>query len=519
MVELSPFVTSVSTDKGYVATSSLAGSRVNTALKDIAAQIDVMTVEFLNDIAATNMDEAVAFSTNNGTPADQNVDGNNGIVNTRAVGRARGFDAITQSADFYETYLPSEFYNMDRLNLFAGRRLDQFKSFLIDPKYLVRGDQTTAGDGRGLYTPLSQTDFEADPSLDDDAATYSYGAVLHATRWFSVFGSKSDNTSLPQGFLDTENNLLPGVASDGYDFGFRTSLRDDSISMRVNFYKEHQKNLIGDGQAVREASDDIEQRLRGSDRPAGIANVPADGFDPVTRGAGVYRSIEDKIGRGIDVTLVARITSNWDARIAVGQQKTYVYNKGADFHRWVERRLPVWQSFGGLGWDNVTISPTDSRTVHQYYDQDVAAEILRDQLRNALPRFRQRVWRANLFTNYRFTEGGLKGLNLGGGVRWFDQPITTGYYQRVFPNGQMGDDVTRPIPGVGQTFVDLLLGYGGRTKFFGGRRIGWRVQLNIRNVLDNDDIEPIRSHNYTAEGLHWGRVEPRQFILTTSFTF
>jgi len=126
VIELSPFVTTASTAKGYVATSSFAGSRVNTPLKDIAAQIDVMTVEFLNDIAATNMDEAVAFSTNNGTPADQNTDGNAGIVNTRAVGRARGFDAITQSADFYETSLPSEFYHIERLTIANGPQSIRF---------------------------------------------------------------------------------------------------------------------------------------------------------------------------------------------------------------------------------------------------------------------------------------------------------------------------------------------------------------------------------------------------------
>ena len=51
-IELSPFITSAGSEKGYVATSSLAGSRVNTQLKDIAAQIDVLTPEFLSDIAA-----------------------------------------------------------------------------------------------------------------------------------------------------------------------------------------------------------------------------------------------------------------------------------------------------------------------------------------------------------------------------------------------------------------------------------------------------------------------------------
>ena len=85
VVELSPFVTTAGSEKGYVATSSLAGSRVNTGLKDIAAQIDVMTLEFLNDIGATNVDEAVAFSTNNGGPTEQNVGPNATITSTRSV--------------------------------------------------------------------------------------------------------------------------------------------------------------------------------------------------------------------------------------------------------------------------------------------------------------------------------------------------------------------------------------------------------------------------------------------------
>lgn len=434
-------------------------------------------------------------------------------------GRSSATSGSRKDIDTFMVALQS-FFLRDRLNLFAGQRLDRFRSFLVHPSFLVRGDQTNPGDQRGLYTPLARTRFDTTAELDDEAVTSSYGGVLHVARWFSVFASKSDNTALPPRFLDTENRLLPGISSSGYDFGFRASLRQDALSLRVNFFKEHQQNLIGDGQDVRNALPAIEQRLRGPDRPAGIAAVPADGYDPVGRGNNAYRSVEDKIGRGLDVTLVARLTSNWDARLAVGQQKTLVYNKGADFHRWVARRLPVWQQFGGLGWDNVAISTTDPRTVHQYYDQEVAAQILEDQLRNALPRFRQRQWRGSLFTNYRVGEGRLKGWNLGGGVRWQQAPVTTGYFQRVYPNGEVGDDVTRPIGGNALTFVDLLLGYGGRTRLVAGRPIAWRVQLNVRNLLDRDDLEILRStYMDGGRGLHYGRVEGRQAILSTTFTF
>lgn len=408
------------------------------------------------------------------------------------------------------------FFFKDRLNLFAGRRVDQFKSYLIAPAALVRGDRLTAGDRQGLFPPLSRAAFDTTPALDDSGTTYSYGAVVHAARWLSLFGSRSNNTGLPPGFLDPDNRQLPGIFSQGHDVGFSVALREDSIALRVNFFQEDQHALIGDAQEVRAAAAVIEQRLRGTDRPAGIATVPADGFDPVTRGD-VYRSVEDKVGKGIDVTLVARIRSNWDVRVAGGQQRTRVFNKGLDFSAWTDRRLPVWQQFGGLGWDRVTISTSDSRTVHQYYDQAIAAEILRQQLRNNLPRFRQREWRGSVFTNYRVREGSLKGLNVGGGLRWLDRTMI-GLQQRPFPGGGTGDDVTKPIYGPSQLFVDVLLGYAGRPRMVAGHKFGWRVQLNVRNLLDDDDLEPIRA-SLDGGVLDWGRTPPRQIVLNTTFTF
>ena len=430
-------------------------------------------------------------------------------------GRSSGTGGSRKEIDTGMLALQSYFLQ-DRLNVFAGRRVDQFASYLISPAALVRGDRLAPGDQQGLFVPLSRAAFDTKAALDDSTTTYSYGTVVHALRWLSVFGSRSNNTALPPGFLDPYNHLIPGISSEGHDFGFSMGLRQDAISLRVNFYKENQHNLIGDGQNVRTASSVIEQRLRGTDRPAGIATVAADGFDPVTRGE-VYRSVEDKIATGVDVTLVARITSNWDLRLAGGQQHTRVFNKDLDFAQWTARRLPVWQQFGGLGWDRVTISPTDARTVHQYYDQAIAAEILRQQLRNNLPRFRQREWRASLFSNYRFSEGMLKGLNVGGGVRWLDHTML-GLQQRLFPDGSSGDDVTKPIFGPAQFALDLLLGYGGKTQVFGGHKVGWRVQLNVRNLLNNDDLEPIRT-NLGGGVLDWARGVPRQISLSTTFTF
>ena len=63
-IELSPFVVSDDQDTGYLAANSLAGSRLNTPLKDTAATISVFTSEFLSDIGAFDISEAMHYAVN-----------------------------------------------------------------------------------------------------------------------------------------------------------------------------------------------------------------------------------------------------------------------------------------------------------------------------------------------------------------------------------------------------------------------------------------------------------------------
>lgn len=52
--ELSPFVVDTSQDSGYLASSTLAGTRLNTSLDDVGAAIQVVTQEFMDDVGATD---------------------------------------------------------------------------------------------------------------------------------------------------------------------------------------------------------------------------------------------------------------------------------------------------------------------------------------------------------------------------------------------------------------------------------------------------------------------------------
>lgn len=62
VVMLSPFAVTTESDKGYRATNSISGSRLNTAIKDIPMPIEVITEEFMQDVGAKNLRDSLKYS-------------------------------------------------------------------------------------------------------------------------------------------------------------------------------------------------------------------------------------------------------------------------------------------------------------------------------------------------------------------------------------------------------------------------------------------------------------------------
>jgi outer membrane receptor for ferric coprogen and ferric-rhodotorulic acid len=62
VVELSPFVVETSKDVGYLATNSISGTRLNMAIKDVPMNLEVITSKFIQDTGATNLRDALRYS-------------------------------------------------------------------------------------------------------------------------------------------------------------------------------------------------------------------------------------------------------------------------------------------------------------------------------------------------------------------------------------------------------------------------------------------------------------------------
>jgi len=61
VVVLSPFVVTTDKDNGYAATNVISGSRVDTPIKDLPIQMQVITSEFIKDTGATNLRDSLSY--------------------------------------------------------------------------------------------------------------------------------------------------------------------------------------------------------------------------------------------------------------------------------------------------------------------------------------------------------------------------------------------------------------------------------------------------------------------------
>jgi iron complex outermembrane receptor protein len=123
VVELSPFEVSTTKDTGYVGQDTLSGSRLRTNLKDVAAAISPMTAEFLQDIAANSIEDAVEYGvgtrmeTDDARSAGPVSDGYNDTIRNI---RIRGLPGGGRSINFFGAPGEVDLYMTERLEVSRG---------------------------------------------------------------------------------------------------------------------------------------------------------------------------------------------------------------------------------------------------------------------------------------------------------------------------------------------------------------------------------------------------------------
>jgi len=155
VIVLTPFEVSSEAATGYAAASTLAGNRLNTELRDIGNAVSVITRELLKDIAATDNQTLLQYTTNTevGSVFGNFVGGGNGSVvnesgnftNPNNNTRIRGLTNAENTREYFISDIPWEGYNVDGVDLQRG------------PNSIMFGQGSPAGI---LNTRLRQASFK-----------------------------------------------------------------------------------------------------------------------------------------------------------------------------------------------------------------------------------------------------------------------------------------------------------------------------------------------------------------------
>jgi hypothetical protein len=172
---------------------------------------------------------------------------------------------------------------------------------------------------------------------------------------------------------------------------------------------------------------------------------------------------------------------------------------------------------GGVGTWTWTNAPFDgnpaSKSFERYYNEDYGASAEFIKAVDGRGRAQGRNLRSNLIVAYNFTEGRLKGLSSNLAFRYRSTP-NLNYGLKTLPNGTVTFDLAKPIDGKKEFYTDLGVAYRGKLRWMGSTN--YRVQMNVRNLLDDHDLVPNRALS-NGQYVAWARVEPRLWVFTVGF--
>ncbi|MDQ8201956.1 TonB-dependent receptor plug domain-containing protein [Pelagicoccus sp. SDUM812003] len=205
----------------------------------------------------------------------------------------------------------------------------------------------------------------------------------------------------------------------------------------------------------------------------------------------------DTHSEGLELEFAAQPTNNWNITANASKTEAQRINMAGSLVEWTENRYEIYNTPVMLDGEQVGVVG-DVRFWNGGYNpnETLLGKFTREYMSGYwLYRMQEganvpelRPWRFNLITNYSFEDGALGGLNIGGAYRWQDGQVV-GY--PILDGATIDDprafDLTDPYTSPAEKNIDMWVGYSRPLN----DRVDWRIQLNVRNVLDDDDLIPI----------------------------
>jgi hypothetical protein len=371
------------------------------------------------------------------------------------------------------------------------------------------------------------------------------GFIADAAQSLDFFYNKSDSFVPSTVAQNLVGELLPDPTGTGKDYGIELSLFRDRLIIRYDQYENVQKNSrFGDSGVIasRAARIDFSRTTGGSDRfnlyrnelgwvraahsdwtdaqveteVAKQMGFPEDQLAKMN--AFPISDTSDVTAKGKEIEVNFNPNRYFRSKLNVTEQQSIDNHLSPAIIRYINERLPIWQKIidptNGEPW--FTTRYGSSGTPEEFLNGVVLAPYKLATANEGKTKSQIRQWRVNALGTVQlaaFTENRyLQRMSVSGAVRWEDK-ASIGYY--TYADDPNAYDPNRPIFDKGHTYVDAGISYA--QKIFGDR-IQMRVQLNVRNLTESGRLQPIGAlpnglpHSYRI-------IDPRQFILTTTFDF
>jgi outer membrane receptor protein involved in Fe transport len=127
VIQLSPFEVTGAQDRGYQATATMSGTRLNSNLDDLAASLSVVTKQQLMDTASVDINDVFKYELNTeGTYQWTSFNVDRGVVtddvqnNPQGATRIRGLTSANVASNGFATSLPFDTYDVDAVEISRG---------------------------------------------------------------------------------------------------------------------------------------------------------------------------------------------------------------------------------------------------------------------------------------------------------------------------------------------------------------------------------------------------------------
>lgn len=445
---------------------------------------------------------------------------------------------------------------------FWNERIVPTIGYRKDKSRTVNGGPAVLDNNQGLFN-LDQLDTFGTNWLSRQGSTRTKGIVVKPLRWLNLHYNESDSFKPEVVAQNVLAQYLPNPTGKGKDYGFSLNLFDNRLYVRVNKYETFEKD-------ARTRFGTVIGRVNRLDFDLSGAGVGGDPFDlednldtwltasipdPAARATEVYRrlgftpdfinqiktggtvtDINDAESKGYEIELNYNPSRYWTFKATAARQQAIDSALSPTLLTYVEQRMPVWRGMKTPGADGIlgntddlfwwtnnsnpdTPVSSNANIPANWFETNVWSQYKLAVANSGKAKPQVREWRFTTTTNYQLagiTEHRyLKNIAVGGSARWEDQAAIGYLAGAPDADGVIRTlDANKAVYDKARFYADLLVSYNNLR--FWDNKVRARLQLNVRNVLENGRLQRI-SVNPNGVPNNYRIIDPRQFIFTVTF--